>query len=127
MEVVPSDDVAPAGEHLRVPSPGESVGNAQVRAAVKEEVERVLLRAVEAGRISDPHLDLLAVRTLVSDALVFRQFDAGEQRIVEGGKLGSRAGREVEAHERGRLGETLSQRHGGAPILRDRDAGEAVL
>src|SRR6516225_2684502 len=71
MEVVPSDDVTPAGEHLRVPPPSESVGNTDVRAAVKEEVERVFLRAVEARRISDPHLDLLAVRTQVSTLSCF--------------------------------------------------------
>jgi hypothetical protein len=58
VEVVPGRHVTPAGEDLRVPAEVEAVGNAVVRSAVQQQVQRVLLVRIEIRRVDHPHLDV---------------------------------------------------------------------
>src|ERR1700694_1518728 len=126
MEVVPGNHVTPTGEHLGVPAIGESIRDARVRSAVKEEGQRTLFRFIETRRIANPHLDRLAFASWEGNAFVPRQPNTGEQGIVESGQLHWLAVR-VEADEGRWLRETLSQSYHGASGARHGQAGEALL
>ena len=87
VEVVPRAHVAPAREDLGVPAEGEGVLDAVVGPAVEDQVERVLLRGVEARRVDDPHLDVTAPGALVGHALVAAPGHPRQQLVVEGRDL----------------------------------------
>ena len=126
VEVVPGGDVAPVREHLCVPAPLHRVGHAVVRPAVKQQMQRPLAIGREVGWIDHPHLHVVAVRALVSDALDLALREIRERGVVEVGELRRCTGPRNDADERRWLGEALAQTDDNRPAAGNRERAEAA-
>ena len=77
------DDVALRGEGLHVPAEVPGIAEGGVRAPVDQVQQRPLLLRVEAGRVRDPDLHLVAERAGHRDLLGAARCHAGHQGVVE--------------------------------------------
>ena len=76
-------DVPGRRERVRVPAEAEGVAEGAHRPAVDEVHQRVLLLRIEAGRVHDEHLHVVAVRALERQLLDVARRDVGHELVVD--------------------------------------------
>ena len=108
--------VALRGEGGGVPAVVPAVARGRVRPAVDDVQQRVLLPGVEAGRVAQPHLHLVAERAVEPQLLVAAEGHAGERAVVEALDAARLLARQVGVQARRMLG-GVDQRHQRAGAL----------